>query len=269
MEVKNKYESKDWDTTYTSEIKSHIKPKGGFFLSYDIFLCDAILQKYLPASFNTSVSSHKLKLCEIGCGDGRLVRKIADMFGYEPYGIEYSEVACEIAKSNNIEVIMGDIFDENILSKYKNYFDIVFSYGFIEHIHPVEKAIEIHLSLLKSGGYFFIQIPRLKGFNYWKVRFFRPNLLPNHNLEIMEEEKLRSIVSRQEVEEIFCKSYGTFKIRVPMDKKNIRYYLLKVLSSVEYILNPLFRLLFSKKGWETKIFSPSVMFIGRKKHYPA
>ena len=54
-----------------------------------------------------------------------------------------------------------------ITQKIKNYFDIVLSYGFIEHILPPEKAIQLHLDLVKKGGYIVIQLPRFKGYNYW------------------------------------------------------------------------------------------------------
>jgi SAM-dependent methyltransferase len=262
MEVENKYAVKDWDNYYATEKKIHIAPKKGFFISYDIFLHDSILEKYL--SKYEGPLKNAPKICEIGCGDGKLVKKLSDKFGYEPFGIEYSKPAADKARKFGINVILADIFDKNLLTKYKNFFDIVYSYGFIEHITPPEKAIDAHLSLLKPNGYFFIQIPRFKGFNYWKVKFFRPDLLPLHNLEIMEEEKLRVICNRPDVEELFCQNYGTFKLRVPMDKKNLKYYLLKCLYLLEYLSGPLLRVLFGKRGFETKLFSPAVIFIGRK-----
>ena len=256
--VVNKQSKDLWDDYYREE---KINPKVGFFSSYDIFLCDSILAKHL--SFNKK-NRGEIKICEIGSGDGKLLKKIADNFNYQPFGIESAQEPIKQSKERGMSVIEGDVFDKAISEKYKEHFDVVYSYGFIEHIMPPEKAIDIHLKLLKKGGYFFIQIPRLKGFNYLKFKIFRPDLLPLHNLTIMEEEILRLLCKKENIQELFCKNYGTFKLRVPMSKKNIRWYILKIVCSLEYFLNPICRLIFRAKGFETRLFSPCVMFIGEK-----
>ena len=256
--MENKQSVDLWNNYYREE---KINPRAGFFSSYDIFLCDSILAKYLP--FNKE-DKEKIKVCEIGSGDGKLLKKIADNFNYEPFGIEFASGPIKQAAGRGINVVEGNVFTESILKKYKEYFDVVYSYGFIEHIMPPERAIDIHLQLLKKGGYFFIQIPRLKGFNYLKFKIFRPDLLPLHNLTIMEEETLRFLCKKENVEELFCKNYGTFKLRLPMAKKNISWHILRFICSLEYILNPFCRLVFKNKGFEIKLLSPCVIFIGRK-----
>jgi SAM-dependent methyltransferase len=259
----NKYKQEDWDEYYEKEKSIHIKSELGFFSSYDIYLCQSILKNYLFKKLNSN--NNKLTICEIGSGDGKLVKQLSHLLNCTPFGIEYSRSAAKIAEKEGVNTIIGDAFDTELLEKYKENFDLVYSYGFIEHIIPPEKAVDIHLSLLKKGGYFFIQIPRLKGFNHLKARIFRPDLLPLHNLEIMEEESLRKVCLRENVQEIFCKKYGTFKLRLPLAKKNIRWLIMRLLSFPDqYILSPLFKLFFGKKGFETQIFSPAVIFIGKK-----
>ncbi len=263
MEIKNKYKIEEWDDYYKRERKLHIKPKNGFFSPYDIFLCDSILKKYLP-KYN-GPQKEAPKIVEIGGGDGKLVKKISDMLGYQPFSIEYSKPAIAEAMSIGVETIEGDVFDGKLLREYKNYFDIVYSYGFVEHILPPEKAIDVHLQLLKPGGYFFVQIPRFRGFNYWKVKILRPDLLPLHNLAIMDKDKLEKICfSKKEIRKIFCENYGTLKLRIPIEKKDIKYYFLKAFFSLERVLSPLLKLACKEKGCETKFFSPAVIFIGKK-----
>ncbi len=259
MDVTNRYRLKDWENYYAGERKIHIQPKTGMFTSYDIYLCDAILARTLPHA-----AGKTKRIVEIGSGDGKLVKKIADMFGYKPYGIEYAKEGAKQGKKNGVDTIVADAFSPAILRKYRHYFDIVFSYGFIEHIYPTEKAMKLHVDLAKPGGIVVIQIPRFRGFNYWKVRLFRPDLLPVHNLTIMNEDILRSLCEREGLETIYCKNYGTLKLRLPLEKRNFRYHVLKTICLGEYVLNPLFRLLFKDRGCETEFFSPSVMYIGKK-----
>ncbi len=262
MKVKNRYKLENWEDYYSGERKIHIKPKTGIFNSYDIYLCDSILKKYLP--HGTSASHKRSSLCEIGSGDGKLVKKVANMLAYAAYGIEYAKEGAMQGRTIGVNTMVADAFSPAVLKKYKHYFDVVFSYGFIEHIYPPEKAVKLHLSLVKPGGYVVIQIPRFRGFNYWKVKFFRPDLLPLHNLSIMNADVLLKICSLQGVKTIYCANYGTIKLRLPMDKKNLRYYLLKTTCLLEYLLNPLLRFLCKDKGCETNYFSPAVMFIGQK-----
>lgn len=261
MAIKNKYDEKQWDEYYAGERNIHIKPKTGIFTSYDVYLCDAILKRHLPHASRTKTPP---KIVEIGSGDGKLVKKIADMFGYIPYGIEYAKEGAKQGRKIGVNTMVADAFSPAVHTKYKHYFDIVFSYGFIEHIYPTEKAIKLHFDLVKPGGIVVIQIPRFRGFNYWKAKIFRPDLLPLHNLDIMEEEILKRICQRSGVTTLFCKNYGTIKLRLPMEKKNFGYYVLKGICLLEYVLNPLLRSVFGERGFETRLFSPAVIYIGKK-----
>lgn len=260
METKNKYSLDVWEDYYKNEKKIHIQPKAGFFQSYDLFLCDSILGRYLP---HNQGNKQDMKICEIGFGDGKLLKKIADRFNYEHYGIEYSKEAIQTA-TKGVHGILGDIFDEQLSNQHKEQFDVVFSYGFIEHIIPTQKAVQAHLKLVKKGGLLVLQIPRFKQFNWLKARLFRPDLLPLHNLTIMEQEVLTVLGQQEGLEELFCKNYGTLKLRLPMAKKDSWYYVLKTVCLLEYVFNPLFRILFGDRRFETRLFSPAVMYIGKK-----
>lgn len=259
IKVKEIWNYKTWEEYYKKQEIAQIKPKKGFFSSYDIYLCDSILDKYLPKKIK-----RKLNFCEIGCGDGKLTKKICTKFNYNPYGIEYSKNACKIAQKMGIKIIQDDVFSKKVKQNYKNFFDVVFSYGFIEHILPVEKAIQVHLDLLKKNGILVIQIPRFKGFNYLKLKLFRPDLIPLHNMEIMEPEIIHSIMKKFKCKELICKKYGTFKTRLFFKERGFKFYLLKLINLLEFIINPLFRIIFRDKGFETNFFSPSIIFIAKK-----
>lgn len=261
MKVVNTFKQTEWDDYFLHERKIQVMPKAGLFTSYDIYLCDSIIQKNVP-----KFEKENAKICEIGSGDGRLLKKLAVMLGCQPYGVEYSKETAKESIRSGIKVIIKDAFDKNFLKKYKNYFDVVYSYGFLEHILPPEKAVKIHYEILKPGGYAIIQIPRFKGFNLLKAKILRPEIIPFHNLDIMNADLLKRVCQDNKIEAILCQNYGTFKFRFPMDKKNKRYFLLKAFCLLEYITNPLMRILFGSRGFETNFFSPAVIFIGKKKN---
>lgn len=263
MKVANKFKQAGWEDFYKGERKIHIEPKAGLFASYDIFLCDRIIQKYVPQGLSTK--NPKLKICEIGSGDGKLLKKFAEMLNMTPIGIEYSREAAKASKKNGIKTVVADAFDKDFSNKYRNSFDVVFSYGFIEHILPPEKAVKIHYDILKPGGYAIIQIPRFKGFNYLKAKLLRPDIIPLHNLKIMNADVLSKVCASSKIEKLYCENYGTLKLRFPMEKKNLRYHILKTVCYLEYLINPTLRIMFGDRGFETYAFSPAVMFIGRKK----
>ena len=258
--LENKYPLDAWEDYYKKEKKMHVSPRVGFFQAYDLYLCDSIFDKYLP--YNQG-NKENMKICEIGFGDGKLLKKIADRFNYEPWGIEYSKEAVQMAEKN-VHGVLGDIFDENLANQYKEKFDVVFSYGFIEHIIPPEKAVQAHAKLLKKGGILVLQIPRFKKFNWLKAKIFRPDLLPLHNLAIMEQEVLQELGKKEGLKEIFCSNYGTLRLRLSMSKKDGWYYTLKLICLLEYFFNPLLRFVFGKRGLEPRLFSPAVMYIGKK-----
>lgn len=262
MNIKNLHKQQDWDSYYQNHAPLQVKLRSGIFTSYDIFICDTILNKFLP-KYHGPIKKQPI-LCEIGSGDGKLLKKVAKMINYKPEGIEYSREAARIAEKNGVKTIIGDAFDPKLVNKYKDYFDAVFSYGFIEHILPPEKAVKLHLDLIKPGGYFVIQIPRFRGFNYLRIKIFRPDLIKNHNLNIMNEDIIEKLCKINGVKKIYCGNYGTFKLRLPMDRRGFKYYLLKTICYLDYVINPILRLLFSDKGFESYFFSPSTMFIGQK-----
>ncbi len=262
MVVKNLHKQEDWEKYYNASIPLQVKLRAGLFTSYDIFLCDSLFDKYLP-KYHGSAKKQPI-LCEIGSGDGKLLKKVAKIIGYIPEGIEYSKEAAKIAEKNGVKTIVGNAFDPKLIKKYKNHFDAIFSYGFVEHIIPPEKAEKLHLDLIKPGGYFVVQIPRFKGFNYLRMKFFRPDLIENHNLDIMNDNILEKLCKVKGVKKIYCGNYGTFKLRIPMDKKGFKYHLLKTICYLDYVINPMLRILFSNRGFESYTFSPSAMFIGQK-----
>lgn len=100
------------------------------------------------------------RLCDLGCGDGRLALEAATEFpNAEITGIDYSERAINLAKGFGPEVdfICRDITEE----ASSNQFDVITLIEVFEHI-PLEKCeafVTATASLLPQGGKLMVTVP--------------------------------------------------------------------------------------------------------------
>ncbi len=117
----------------------------------------------LFAGYDTS----SMRLLEIGCGKSAWLPYFAKEFGFQVYGLDYSPIGCEMARAvlqaNKIEaeVVCADFFSspENLLGK----FDVVVSFGVIEHFEDTSGCLRSVSSFLKTGGMLITSIPNMVG----------------------------------------------------------------------------------------------------------
>ena len=239
-----------------------------FFRSYaDYLLWDVIYQKYLPKRKGA-------KVLEIGSAPGDNLVRVSQTFGLVPYGIEYADSGVELNRkifiSHNINpdnVIHADFLSDEIQRRYRGYFDVVISVGLIEHFDNVEDIVDKHINFLNRGGYLIVSIPNLKGANYILQWVFNKELLPMHNIDIMQNREFSSIFDKHCLSTLFCDYYGTFNYGLFIAKRNspLRFVLTSC-KILQLILNMVFRLLFRNGGAESRFFSPYLLFIGVKEN---
>ena len=139
------------------------------------------------------------------------------------------------------------------------------SKGFIEHFDDVKSVIDRHMQLLKPGGYLIVTIPNLNGANYLLGWLFDEGAIPRHNVTIMRRTVYQELFERQDLEKLFCDYYGTFSFYLfTAGQSAIRQHLLRACHRVQPLLNLSMRSLFRDKGAETGVFSPFLLYIGRK-----
>jgi SAM-dependent methyltransferase len=103
---------------------------------------------------------------EVGCGGSRWLPYFDCFLNCEVWGIDYSLKGLHLAKRNLLatsacRLVLGDFFDERLLPK--NYFDLIYSLGFIEHFDTPDSVTERFLDLLKPGGIVVTVIPNFVG----------------------------------------------------------------------------------------------------------
>jgi len=154
------------------------------------------------------------RILEIGCAKAKRLIYFAKEFGYDIYGIDYSKCGTEIAKKNlEIAGEEGTIICEDIFKTTlgEESFDIVYSMGLIEHFKNPMEIIDIHIKLLKKGGFLIITIPNFRNslyFNILTILHKEKKLLETHNLDAMDMNILTEIIKNKNINIVMLDFFG-------------------------------------------------------------
>jgi len=235
--------------------------------SYSKYLMwDVLFSRHLPHDDATSV-------LEVGSAPGHLLVRYHDYFGYQPYGLDYSEEGVEINKevfrSNGLDdsrVIHADFFAEEFHDEYHEGFDVVASHGFIEHFEDARSVVEKHLALVKPGGHLVITIPNFRGGNGLLLRLVDREQLDIHNLDIMAKDTFAGLFVQEGLETLFCGYSGTINLSMFHNHAGgWRNLFAKSLNQLQRGLNLAGFMVLRDRGLESRAFSPYLVFIGRKR----
>lgn len=133
------------------------------------------------------------KLLEIGCGGSAFLPYFARKFGFQVYGIDYSEQGCELARkmcdANEVssKIICADIFDAPV--EIQEQFDVVVSFGVAEHFTDTADTLLRFAKFLRPGGLILTVIPNMNGLNGMCQKFLSREVLDLH--EVIDIERLR------------------------------------------------------------------------------
>lgn len=159
---------------------------------------DKLFKKYLPRNSD-------FKFLEIGCSPGRWLIYFNKEFNYQITGIEYTEIGAKLSRDNlAASDITGNVFNEDVFetSLSKENFDIVFSYGFLEHFQDSENIIKTHWNFLKKGGYMILIIPNFKN----SINYIIQRLIDRDNI------KKHKLISAKKLKEYFDNSITDGKV---------------------------------------------------------
>ncbi|MBE9236940.1 class I SAM-dependent methyltransferase [Anabaena aphanizomenioides LEGE 00250] len=124
------------------------------------------LHQYLSKVF-FNIKGNDIKLLEIGCARSAWLPYFAREFGFSVTGIDYSEIGCQQAKmildNSNIDgnVVCSDFFTPPDL--LLNSFNVVISFGVVEHFEDTETCISALSDFLLPGGVMITVIPNMAG----------------------------------------------------------------------------------------------------------
>lgn len=242
---------------------------GGWLREYcrsymDYLLWEVVYRKHLPGG-------QDLKVVEIGSAPGLIPVRLMHEFGYVPYGVEYSDQGVELNRRVFAEhgippenVIHADVFLEDFRNKYKESFDIVVSWSFIEHFTEARKVVESHYDLVKPGGTLVVAVPNHKGINGSLLKLMNRELYDKHNLDIMDKAVFRRLFDIPGLTPVYCNHCGTFSLRLwSASEKSLLRFPMEYIKRLEPYMGVFQRLIFRSRGFETGL-SPWLLFIGKK-----
>ncbi|RZM18471.1 MAG: methyltransferase domain-containing protein, partial [Pedobacter sp.] len=109
---------------------------------------------------------------------------------------------------SDIAIIEADLFNYTPEKQY----DLVTSFGLIEHFNDTKAIIATHLQFLKSGGTLFITLPNFTGVNGWVQRKFDIENYNKHNIKSMDLQLLADSCKQLGLSEVECYYSGKFSI---------------------------------------------------------
>ncbi|MBN2484731.1 MAG: methyltransferase domain-containing protein [Bacteroidales bacterium] len=149
---------------------------------------------------------------------GKHIKKLQDAKSFIEIGGFPGEIAAYFNKKFGIEVSILDFYiDKTLVNKVEQFYgiaentiqciesdffvfqsglryDLVFSYGFIEHFEDTCDVLMRHVGLLSENGRLLAIIPNFRGINGFVQYLFDRETLQAHNLKSMVIPKLRKIL---------------------------------------------------------------------------
>ena len=205
-----KTELSHWNTAWQLPARARLPSR----LNVDVLNITRLLKKLVrPGS----------SYIEIGCAPGKVLAWVASVLKTETAGLDYSESG--IANCRTLFEALGlkvNLNHDDFLNHHlpSASFDVVTSFGVIEHFDDARSLVQRHLDLLKPGGVTLIAVPNYGGLYGSLQRWCDAPNLALHNLEIMNPSALAALVDSPEIESVCAYPFGSMSLwLVNLDKR--------------------------------------------------
>lgn len=124
------------------------------------------------------------KLLELGCGGSVLLPYFSRQFGFQISGLDYSDQGCQLARNlcqhNGVsaQIICADFF--RAPRELLGAFDVVTSFGVVEHFTDTERTVAKFAGFLKAGGMLITTVPNMGGLVGFAQRILAKSVFEKH-----------------------------------------------------------------------------------------
>ena len=197
---------------------------------------------------------------EIGCYPGRYLAVFGDL-GYELSGMDITERLDDLsAWLEKRGYAVGAFWKRDFLDFHEDVrFDVVASFGFIEHFEEWEAVLERHADFVEADGFLVLEAPNFLGtFQHWFHRTFDGENLARHHVPAMDVDGWARVLERRGFEIVYKGYFGRFDFWYePERRSGLRNSILRAFSRTKRILGGLLPV-------DRKCYSPFCGVIARK-----
>jgi 2-polyprenyl-3-methyl-5-hydroxy-6-metoxy-1,4-benzoquinol methylase len=108
-----------------------------------------------------------VRLIEVGCARSQVLPVLSKRLGLSVAGMDYSPNGCEQARAIlKQEEVEGEVYCADVFAipeDMKEGFDVVISFGLVEHFSDTDEIVAALAKLLKPGGLMLTNIPNMRG----------------------------------------------------------------------------------------------------------
>lgn len=128
---------------------------------------------------NLVTTTPKIKILEVGCGEGYFLKKIRSVYPeIELNGLELNDSSVLKLRNEKFNVVNCNI--EDYSPQNAETFDFVFAFQVLEHVPDVKSFIDACILTLKPGGLLFFGVPNNDAYIFKNDPYHVLNLPPHH-----------------------------------------------------------------------------------------
>ncbi|MCF8323666.1 MAG: class I SAM-dependent methyltransferase [Leadbetterella sp.] len=162
---------------------------------------------------------------EFGCFPGRYLSYLG-LKGFTVSGIDLTPRIDLDFKDwlNNLDISFDEIIRDDAIKytdKSEKFFDLVCSFGFIEHFENFEEIILCHDRILKKDGYLCLTTPNFKGYLQYNLhKYFDSINLSRHFIPSMDPFIWADLLEKRGYSILYCGYFGGFSFWVDKEKRS-------------------------------------------------
>jgi len=207
--------------------------------SFNIVFKDHPVRQWIEKNISFTKNNSCL---EIGCYPGKFLAVFGER-GYTLNGIDLfngtESLLPNWLKKRGYKI--GSFYKSNFLHfKNDNLYDLVCSFGFIEHFEDWRSVLRKHIEFTKIGGKIMVEVPNLKSpLYYFLYRLLEPDVLKNHVLGIIDLKEIQNFLEKEGCEIKSAEYIGDFYFRFVTKNSKMIIFITRLINS----LKPIFCLL--------------------------
>ena len=150
---------------------------------------------------------------EVGAYPGNILAYLCSRFGYVANGIDLTphvqDRLPEFFTRHGIRI--GNFFYGDFLAtSFDQTYDVVCSFGFIEHFTNFDEVIRKHVELVKPGGILILSCPNFRRLQFLIHRALDNQNLKRHVLSAMDFKAWRRVLEKNDMEVLAQNYWQTF-----------------------------------------------------------